>query len=140
MLETFKLMPAEGFILLALNSLLAKAFMSVYFRFFELKALVTPGEGTKTVLDNRNDKYYKFVSATQLNESEWFGFMGPLLIFMHINSIVSGPAVVFMTVGNIAYFWGSAVMNHLIPRAMGATLRYVGVSMAMYYLWTAKWK
>ena len=82
---------------------------------------------------------HQFVAGTQLNEVEWFSYMSPIMLFMHTHNIKSGPAVVLMTVGNIVYFWGPTIMNHFIPRSMGAMLRYSGVGLALYNIWTAKW-
>ena len=116
----------SGALVVLLNSIAAKCFMSLFYRLRQLLS----GSGKKAVeIEMQPD--YKWTHRTQLNEAEWAPLSCSVLFFLSVKGVPAEMGSTVLAVSSVVYFWGRWLtgpkMNFLGPIA--ATARYIGVLM-----------
>lgn len=117
-----------------LNSIAAKTYMSLFYRVQQLLS----GSGKKA-LEIESHPNYKWHHRAQLNEAEWAPLSCALLLFLSAKGVQADLPSTVLAISSVIYFWGriltGAKKNFISP--IGAVGRYVGIlllAMELYAL------
>jgi uncharacterized MAPEG superfamily protein len=106
------------------NSILAKMFMTFFFRLF----MIAPGDNNRI----SSTTWYEMAHCAQMNEMEWTSIFLPALLYCDVQSIAIGSAGWLALSGSIGFVWTRVIFFPILGRAGGipfACCRYLGLCM-----------
>ena len=115
---------SAGYIVLV-SSVLAKAYMSCYFRVSMLFA-----GSSKKVAEMEMDPKYKWAHRTQLNDAEWAPLSCAALFFLASKGIEARLGSTLLAFSSVLFTWARFTLKtkYLIA-PLGATIRYIAILM-----------
>ena len=113
----------EAALLILINAILAKLWMSCYWRL----QIITAGDKRKRS-DIVQSRSFKTAHAAQLNDAEYSPLFVAELLFLHVKEVNTPLLNVMAVFGSVQYFWGKIFLpfpGHL----PGVVARYGALAM-----------
>lgn len=114
----------EGAVYVLINCLLAKAFMSFYWRI----PIVFAGSNKEKRRQVVEGAFFKNSHAAQLNDAEWAPLFVATLLFLHLKGVEARGASMLAVFGCVEYVWAKILLP-FPSHTLGAVARYISLIM-----------
>ena len=124
-------------VVIAVNCLFGKAFMSVFFRMRQMSGAVFGGKKREEAKRMEDTPFYKFASRSQLNEAEWSAPSLAILLFLHSQNVEAKNAANLIAFGSIWFLWTRLLggPKAVTVSSIGAVCRYMGFIQMIHQLY-----